>query len=124
MRGAGAPLDPDPLTADPEALPDAVLRGRNSPDVAGPAGANADVGLFLAISAQDRDSLPQRSEAFVRAAAGSGVRVKTLIRPADGHNFQTWSGMYLIALGWLSTERSPPAAGRQGSALSPPAAGR
>ncbi|WP_179851854.1 hypothetical protein [Streptomyces sp. Ag109_G2-15] len=51
-------------------------------------------------------------EAFVRAAAGSGVRVKTLVRPAGGHNFQTWSGMYPDALGWLSTQLSPPAAGR------------
>lgn len=51
-------------------------------------------------------------EAFVRAAAGSGVRVKTLVRPAGGHNFQTWSGMYPDSLGWLSTQLSPPAAGR------------
>lgn len=73
-------------------------------------------GLFLAISAQDRDSPPQQSEAFVRAAAGSGVRIKTPIRPAGGHNFQTWSGMYPDALGWLSRELSLPALGRWGSA--------
>ncbi|MFE1881395.1 hypothetical protein [Streptomyces diastatochromogenes] len=49
---------------------------------------------------------------FIRAAAGSGVRVKTLIRPAGGHNSRTWSGMYPDALGWLSTQLSPPAASR------------
>ncbi|MFE2170413.1 hypothetical protein ACFXB3_35930, partial [Streptomyces sp. NPDC059447] len=44
--------------------------------------------------------------------AGSGILVKTLVRPAGGHNFQTWSGMYPDALGWLSSQLTPPAQGR------------
>ncbi|MEU3777512.1 alpha/beta hydrolase-fold protein [Streptomyces sp. NPDC032472] len=108
---AGAALDPDPLTGDPEVLPDAVLRERNSPMWLVRQARKADVGLFLATSAQDRESPPQQLDAFVRAAAGSGVRVKTLVRPAGGHNFQTWSGMYPDALGWLSTELSAPVTG-------------
>ncbi len=67
--------------------------------------------LFLATSAQDEDSPPQQLEAFAKAAAGSGVRVKTLLRPVGGHNFQTWIGMYPDALGWLSAELSPPGPG-------------
>ncbi|MEU7554988.1 alpha/beta hydrolase-fold protein [Streptomyces sp. NPDC044571] len=111
---AGAALDPDPLTGDPGVLADPVLRERNSPMWLVGQRKKADVGLFLATSAQDRDSPPQQLEAFSRAAAaaGGGVRVKTLVRPAGGHNFQTWSAMYPNALGWLSTELSPPAGSR------------
>ncbi|MFE5768030.1 alpha/beta hydrolase [Streptomyces sp. NPDC056485] len=118
---AGAALDPDPLAGDPEVLSDPVLRERNSPlwlvRQAGKGGRDgrdgkADVGLFLATSAQDKDSPPAQLEAFSRAAAGSRVRVKTLIRPSGGHNFQTWTAMYPDALGWLSTELSPPGDGR------------
>lgn len=105
---AGAALDPDPLTGDPEVLPDRALRERNSPMwLVGHAG-KTDVGLFLATSAQDKDSPPEQLEAFSAAAADTGVRVKTLVRPAGGHNFQTWIGMYPDALGWLSTELTPP----------------
>ncbi|MFD7080495.1 alpha/beta hydrolase [Streptomyces sp. NPDC059918] len=118
---AGAALDPDPLAGDPEVLSDPVLRERNSPlwlvRQAGKSGRDgrggkADVGLFLATSAQDKDSPPAQLKAFSRAAAGSRVRVKTLIRPSGGHNFQTWTAMYPDALGWLSTELSPPGDGR------------
>ncbi|MEU6759628.1 hypothetical protein [Streptomyces sp. NPDC046685] len=38
------------------------------------------------------------------------VEHKTLVRPAGGHNFRTWIGMYPDALGWLSTELAPPGA--------------
>ncbi|MEU7604631.1 alpha/beta hydrolase-fold protein [Streptomyces sp. NPDC041003] len=108
---AGAALDPDPLTGDPEVLADPALRERNSPMWLVEQAKKADVGVFLATSAQDKDSPPQQLEAFARAAAGSEVRVKTLVRPAGGHNFQTWTGMYPDALGWLSTELTPPGAG-------------
>ncbi|MER6318039.1 hypothetical protein ABT237_30385 [Streptomyces sp. NPDC001581] len=67
---------------------------------------------------KDKDSPPRQLEAFAKAA-GSGVRVKTLVRPAGGHNFRTWTGMYPDAMGWLSTELAPPSA-RQ----STPSAGR
>ncbi|MEU5808737.1 alpha/beta hydrolase-fold protein [Streptomyces sp. NPDC047718] len=107
---AGAALDPDPLAGDPEVLPDPVLRERNSPLWLVRQVKRADVGLFLATSKQDRSSPPGQLEAFRVAAAGSGVRVRTLVRPAGGHNFQSWSGMYGDALGWLSTELSPPTA--------------
>ncbi|WP_327169152.1 alpha/beta hydrolase [Streptomyces subrutilus] len=106
---AGAALDPDPLTGDPEVLPDPVLRERNSPLWLVAHARTADVGLFLATSAQDRDSPPAQLATFAAAAAGTGVRVRTLVRPAGGHNFQTWIGMYPEALGWLSTEVAPPA---------------
>ncbi|KJY40441.1 alpha/beta hydrolase-fold protein [Streptomyces sp. A1547] len=109
---AGAALDPDPLAGDPEVLADPALRERNSPLWLVRHAKGADVGLFLATSAQDKDSPPQQLEAFGRAAAGSGVRVRTLVRPAGGHNFQTWTGMYPDALGWLSAELPPPGDGR------------
>lgn len=109
---AGAALDPDPLAGDPEVLADPALRERNSPLWLVRQAKRADIGLFLATSAQDKDSPPQQLEAFSRAAAGSGVRVRTLVRPAGGHNFQTWTGMYPEALGWLSTELAPPGDGR------------
>ncbi|MFI5617290.1 alpha/beta hydrolase [Streptomyces sp. NPDC051567] len=105
---AGAALDPDPLTGDPQVLPDPALRERNSPVWLVEHTRKADLGIFLATSAQDRDSPPGQLAEFVRAAAGSGVRVRTLVRPAGGHNFQTWTGMYPDALGWLSAEISPP----------------
>ncbi|MFI5860230.1 alpha/beta hydrolase [Streptomyces sp. NPDC051546] len=108
---AGAALDPDPLTGDPDVLSDPVLRERNSPmwliEQAGH-DKNTDVGLFLATSAQDKDSPPQQLTEFAEAARNSGVRVKTLVRPQGGHNFQTWIAMYPDALGWLSTEVSAP----------------
>ncbi|MET9883399.1 alpha/beta hydrolase-fold protein [Streptomyces sp. NPDC006430] len=109
---AGAALDPDPLVGDPEVLSDPALRERNSPLWLVRHTKGGDVGLFLATSAQDKESPPQQLEAFGRAAAGSGVRVKTLVRPAGGHNFQTWAGMYPDALGWLSTQLPPPGDGR------------
>ncbi|MFE4260647.1 alpha/beta hydrolase [Streptomyces sp. NPDC056883] len=109
---AGAALDPDPLTGDPDVLSDPVLREHNSPMwlvQQAKRDKNTDVGLFLATSAQDKDSPPQQLTEFTKAAQNSGVRVKTLVRPQGGHNFQTWIGMYPDALGWLSTEISPPA---------------
>ncbi|MFD9568231.1 alpha/beta hydrolase [Streptomyces sp. NPDC059982] len=106
---AGAALDPDPLTGDPAVLPDAGLRERNSPMWLVRRAKGADVGLFLATSAQDKESPPGQLTAFEAAARGTGVRVKTLVQPAGGHNFQTWAGMYPDALSWLSIEVSPPA---------------
>lgn len=106
---AGVALDPDPLTGDPQVLADPVLRERTSPMWLVRHTKDADTGLFLATSAQDADSPPGQLAAFAEAARGTGVRVRTLVRPAGGHNFQTWSGMYPDALGWLSTEISPPA---------------
>ncbi|MFD8949264.1 alpha/beta hydrolase [Streptomyces xanthophaeus] len=108
---AGAALDPDPLTGDPEVLADRTLRERNSPMWLVAHAQDADVGLFLATSAQDKDSPPQQLTDFAAAATGTGVRVKTLVRPAGGHNFQTWIGMYPDALGWLSAEIAPPGTG-------------
>ncbi|MGO4458525.1 alpha/beta hydrolase [Streptomyces sp. M-16] len=106
---AGAALDPDPLTGDAGVLADPGLRERNSPAWLLGHTKGADAGLFLATSAQDKESPPGQLAEFARAARGTGVRVKTLVRPAGGHNFQTWSGMYPDALGWLSTELSAPA---------------
>ncbi|MEV6686153.1 alpha/beta hydrolase-fold protein [Streptomyces sp. NPDC051130] len=108
--GAGAALDPDALTGDAGVLADRGLRERNSPMWLVKHVKKADVGLFLATSAQDKDSPPRQLEAFAAAAAGTGVRVKTLVRPSGGHNFQTWTGMYPDALGWLSSEVPAPSA--------------
>ncbi|WTQ62187.1 esterase family protein [Streptomyces sp. NBC_00158] len=107
---AGAALDPDPLTGDPEVLADPVLRERNSPMWLVGHAKGADVGLFLATSAQDKDSPPRQLADFTRAARGTGIRVKTLVRPSGGHNFRTWNAMYPDALGWLSTELPAPSA--------------
>lgn len=55
--GAGAALDPDPLTGDTQVLTDPALRHRNSPTWLiehSPKARAANVGLFLATSAQDR----------------------------------------------------------------------
>lgn len=108
--GAGAALDPDALTGDAGVLTDPGLRERNSPMWLVTHARKADVALFLATSAQDKDSPPRQLDAFAKAAAGTGVRVKTLVRPAGGHNFQTWIGMYPDALGWLSSEVAAPSA--------------
>ncbi|MFJ6940798.1 alpha/beta hydrolase [Streptomyces sp. NPDC101132] len=106
---AGVALDPDPLSGDPDVIPDAALRARTSP-LALVKDTRADVSLFLATSRQDRDSPVGAIEEFARAAAGTPVRLKTLVVPEGGHNFQTWTGMYPSALPWLS-DRLTPAAG-------------
>ncbi|AYV26533.1 hypothetical protein HET69_31360 [Streptomyces sp. CJ_13] len=113
---AGAALDPDPLVGDPAVLSDPAVRERNSPMWLLGRTKKADTGLFLATSAQDKDSPPAQLRVFARAAEGTGVRVRTLVRPQGGHNFQTWRGMYPEALGWLSTEIPPPGSGRPGTA--------
>ncbi|MDJ0347264.1 alpha/beta hydrolase-fold protein [Streptomyces sp. H10-C2] len=105
--GAGAALDPDPLSGDPSVLPDQGLRERNSPTHL-VAGSQADVGIFLATSAQDRDSPPSSIEQFVRAAQGSKVRVKTMLLASGGHNYGTWISEYPAAIGWLSQQLTPP----------------
>ncbi|MFE2329782.1 alpha/beta hydrolase, partial [Streptomyces sp. NPDC059385] len=74
---AGAALDPDPLTGDPEVLSDPVLRERNSPMWLVEHAKKADVGLFLATSAQDKDSPPPPQAGVGRAPAGRGGRVNT-----------------------------------------------
>lgn len=108
--GAGAALDPDPLTGDPSVLPDPALRERNSPTHL-VAGSQADVGIFLATSAQDRDSPPASIEEFVRAAEGSKVRVKTVLLATGGHNYGTWISEYPAAIGWLSQQLAGPQQG-------------
>ncbi|MEV7418337.1 alpha/beta hydrolase-fold protein [Streptomyces sp. NPDC089919] len=100
---AGAALDPDPLTGDPDVIADPVLRERTSP-MALVRGSTADVALLLATSRQDRDSPPRYIEEFENAAAGTPVRVTTRIVPSGGHNFQTWTAMYPFALPWLSEQ--------------------
>ncbi|MER5890625.1 alpha/beta hydrolase-fold protein [Streptomyces sp. NPDC001941] len=105
--GAGAALDPDPLDGEPDILPDKALRDRNTPTLL-VRNSRADVGIFLATSLQDRDSPRSAIDAFEKAAAGSSVKVKTLIRPTGGHNYQTWTGMYPDAFGFLGSELRPP----------------
>ncbi|MEV6668700.1 alpha/beta hydrolase-fold protein [Streptomyces sp. NPDC051162] len=101
--GAGAALDPDPLTGDRGVLADEQLRLHNSPMWL-VAHTQADVGLFLATSRQDRDSPPSYIEEFQRAAAGSKVRLRTMLTQRGGHNYNTWISMYPAAFDWLGEE--------------------
>ncbi|CAM5483718.1 esterase [Streptomyces abikoensis] len=108
--GAGAALDPDPLNGAQGALTDPGLRERNSPTwlVAHTKPTGTDVGLFLATSRQDRSSPPSLIEQFEQAAAGSGVRLRTMLAPEGGHNYHTWISMYPAAFAWLSEELAGP----------------
>ncbi|MFC5719648.1 alpha/beta hydrolase [Streptomyces gamaensis] len=101
--GAGAALDPDPLTGDKGVLTDPQERERNSPMWL-VRHTGADVALFLATSRQDRASPPSYIEEFQREAAGSKVRLRTMLAPAGGHNYNTWISMYPAAFGWLGEE--------------------
>ncbi|RSS54551.1 esterase family protein [Streptomyces sp. WAC06614] len=105
---AGVALDPDPLAGDPSVLADPALRERNSPLWLVRHARKPGVGIFLATSEQDRDSPPRQLAEFAAAAAGTGVRVRTVVVPTGGHNFGTWRGMYPQALGWLSGEVAGP----------------
>ncbi|MEV6682268.1 alpha/beta fold hydrolase [Streptomyces erythrochromogenes] len=107
--GAGVAMDPDPLTGDPDVLPDARLREVNSPmwlvRHARPA---PDAALFLATSRQDRLSPPGYVDAFAEAAKDTKVRVTTLVLPTGGHNFNTWQRMYPAILPWLGEHLAGP----------------
>jgi enterochelin esterase-like enzyme len=99
--GAGAALDPDPLTGDASVLPDARIRRLNSPTFL-VRQAKAPVSLFLATSREDRLSPPSNLTAFRDAAASSPVTVRILVLPSGGHNYHTWSAEYSPAFAWLS----------------------
>ncbi len=101
--GAGAALDPDPLNGDGAAIADPGLRQRNSPTWL-VRHTTADVGLFLATSRQDRDSPPRYIEEFQREAAGSAVRLKTMLLASGGHNYGTWINLYPAAFAWLGEQ--------------------
>ncbi|KOG86377.1 alpha/beta hydrolase [Streptomyces varsoviensis] len=105
--GAGVALDPDPLTGDPDVIPDPALRERNSPTHL-VHHSKADVSLFLATSRQDRDSPVKYIEQFHEAAQGSRVRVKTMLIDSGGHNYNTWQKMYPAAFNWLSQQLKSP----------------
>ncbi|MGW1162969.1 alpha/beta hydrolase [Streptomyces sp. NPDC002513] len=105
--GAGAALDPDPLTGDRSVIPDSAERRVNSPTYL-VRHARARVSLFLATSRQDRFSPVSAIEEFVSASAASPVRVRTLTLPSGGHNYNTWSAEYPAAFGWLNQWLSAP----------------
>ncbi|MFE7117786.1 alpha/beta hydrolase [Streptomyces sp. NPDC057654] len=107
VYGAGVALDPDPLTGDPDVIPDPVLREHNSPTYL-VRHSKADVSLFLATSQQDRDSPVKYIKEFSEAAKGSRVKVKTEIIPTGGHNYNTWQKMYPVAFNWLSQQLKSP----------------
>lgn len=87
VLGAGAAFDPDPLTGDPDVLTDAALRERNSPMwLVRNTHTKAD--LFLGTSRQGPDRPDADIEAFGKAVAGTGVTVKTSIKPDGGHNWE------------------------------------
>ncbi|MFB7056019.1 alpha/beta hydrolase [Streptomyces vinaceus] len=104
---AGAALDPDRLVGDPDVLQDPALRERTSP-MSLVRNSKADVSLLLATSRQDRNSPVRYIDEFTQLAAGTSVKVKTLIVPKGGHNFQTWSAMYPIVIPWLSDQLPSP----------------
>jgi enterochelin esterase-like enzyme len=105
--GAGAALDPDPLTGDPSVLPNVGIREANSPTEL-VRHSSADVGIFLATSTQDRFSKPFYLQEFQIAAEDSDVRVKVEVLQAGGHNYGTWTSEYPSAISWLSQQLSAP----------------
>ncbi|GAB1326551.1 alpha/beta hydrolase [Streptomyces sennicomposti] len=105
--GAGAAIDPDPLTGDTSVLPDPELRAANTPTKL-VAGSKARVSLFLATSRQDRVSPPASIEKFLAASATSSVQVRTQLLPSGGHNYQTFAASYPMAFHWLGAWLSAP----------------
>lgn len=105
--GAGAALDPDPLTGDESVLPDPAVRRLNSPTYL-VRHTKSRVRLFLATSQQDRFSPPSYIETFQASARVTPVEVRTLVLPSGGHNYNTWSAEYPAAFGWLSQWLSAP----------------
>jgi enterochelin esterase-like enzyme len=103
--GAGAALDPDPLTGDTNVITDPRQRRLNSPTWL-VQHTKADVALFLATSRQDPDSPPHYLTQFaqVTTASGSKVHVQTLVLPTGGHNYNTWTSLYPAAFSWLSAQ--------------------
>ncbi|MCX3060930.1 alpha/beta hydrolase [Streptomyces beihaiensis] len=115
---AGAALDPDPLTGDPDVVEDARLRARTSPmgllRAARTTPLKPSPALFLATSKQDPDSPPSYIDRFREDAAGTGVEVATDVVPRGGHNWNTWQGMYPKALPWLDGRLDAPRKEDQG----------
>ncbi|MCW7940705.1 hypothetical protein AAW14_01345 [Streptomyces hygroscopicus] len=105
--GAGAALDPDPLTGDKSVIKDPALRARTSPTGLVRHSAAA-VSLFLATSAQDRLSPPSYIQQFVRDAAGTRVQTQTLVLSSGGHNYNTWTRMYPDAFSFFSRRLDAP----------------
>nr|WP_119612345.1 alpha/beta hydrolase-fold protein [Streptomyces acidiscabies] len=99
--GAGATLDPDPLTGDTSVLTDPAVRRRNAPTHM-VKGTKARVSLFLATSRQDRLSPASSIEQFVAAAAGTQVEIRTQLLSSGGHNYNTWKAEYPEAFTLLS----------------------
>ncbi|PWI42387.1 alpha/beta hydrolase-fold protein [Streptomyces sp. ICBB 8177] len=105
--GAGAALDPDPLTGDPSVIRDTEERRANAPtDLV--RSSLEDVGIFVATSEQDRFSPAIDMERFAAAAANTPVRVKTLLLSTGGHNYGTWRREYEPAFAFLSKELAAP----------------
>ncbi|MEU6418554.1 alpha/beta hydrolase [Streptomyces spiralis] len=105
--GAGAALDPDPLTGDPSVLPDPAQRRANTPTEL-VAHSRARVSLFLSTSRQDRFSPPDAIERFLTASATSSVQVRTQLLPTGGHNYHTFAAGYPMAFHWLGAWLSAP----------------
>lgn len=105
--GAGAAIDPDPLTGEASVIPDAELRRANTP-TALVARSRARVSLFLATSSQDRVSPPASIEEFLAASSASSVRVRTQLLPSGGHNYHTFTAAYPMAFHWLGAWLSVP----------------
>ncbi|MFB7505972.1 alpha/beta hydrolase [Streptomyces broussonetiae] len=105
--GAGAALDPDPLTGDTSVITDPASRERTSPTYM-VKHATASVSLFLATSAEDRLSPPHYIEQFAKAAANTKVRTQTMVLPNGGHNYNTWTRLYPPAFSFLSHHTSAP----------------
>ncbi|MFJ9907332.1 alpha/beta hydrolase [Streptomyces sp. NPDC101152] len=105
--GAGAALDPDPLTGDKSVLTNPTVRRVNSPTYL-VRHTKAHVSLFLATSREDRASPVSYITQFQAAAANSPVTVRTLFLPTGGHNYNTWSAEYPPAFAWLSQWLSAP----------------
>ncbi|ALV38185.1 alpha/beta hydrolase-fold protein [Streptomyces sp. CdTB01] len=105
--GAGAALNPDPLTGDKSVIPNPVTRLRTSPTYM-VAHSNAAVSIFLATSAQDRLSPPYYLQQFAKAAAGTRVQTQIVVLPTGGHNYNTWTRLYPAAFAFLSRHTTAP----------------
>lgn len=107
--GAGAALDPDPLTGDKGVISDPAVRERTSPTYM-VRHTTASVNVFLATSAEDRLSPPHYIDQFAKDAAATSVRTQTMVLPNGGHNYNTWTRLYPAAFSFLSRHTTAPRA--------------
>ena len=93
-------MDADPFNGDPGILTDPQQRKVNSPVWL--AGKRPDVSLFVATSAEDRDSPVSNITALENAVQWPTTLSAPLILASGGHNWGTWHRMFPTVFPWLS----------------------